>query len=398
MPGSRSLCQSQYTKTLKYCPIFLIEPAPVTSLWYFLHSIPDRRRAQGKRHDLPTVLILAILAICSGATSYQAISEWTDNYQGQLKQNVSFLAWHTPDQSTFQRIFAKLDIEAFEQSLSVWFQTITHLKVGEGIALDGKTTAGDSLHLVAAFAHQAKTVLFQQSTDTKGKELVVAPQVLERVYVKDRVITADALHAQRDFCRTITQRGGGYVIVVKGNQEKLQEDIRLFFEKLPFKASLENFKTLEKAKGRVERRTVWVSKDPSLIDYLSWPGLTHVFKCSREIYHKDGPITQEIVYGVSSLLKDYSSAQNVSQYLRGHWSIENNLHRVRDVSFLEDKSTIRSRNGPKVMAALRNLVINVFQRGNIKSYPQAFRRFSAHPEELFAFLGLNQENLRVIYA
>lgn len=397
MLASRSLCP-EYTSTLKSSPLFLVEPAPVTSLWYFLHTIPDYRRSQGKRHDLATLLLLAILAICSGSVSYQAISEWPINYQVHLAEVVPFLAGHFPDKSTFHRVFANLDFEAFEQALGTWSQTITHLKKGEGIAIDGKTTAKDKLHLVAAFAHLAKTVLFQQGTDTRGKELVAAPLVLEKVYVKDRVITADALHAQRDFCDMITSKGGGYVIVVKGNQEKLQEDIRLFFEHLPFKAQVESHQTLEKSKGRVERRTVWISQEQSLIDYLAWPGLTHVFKCSREVSYKDGQETREIVYGIASLLKDYSLAKDVSKYLRGHWSIENNLHRVRDTSFHEDQSTIRTRGAPQVMAALKNLVINIFQRGQVKSYPQAFRRFSAHPEELFAFLGLNQSTYRIIYA
>lgn len=376
-------------------PIFLIEPAPVTSLWYFLHTIPDHRRAQGRRHPLPTVLILAILAIACGATSYQAISEWAINYQDHLREKVSFVAFHTPDKATFHRVFAHLNIEAFEQSLGEWLQTIITTSEGEGIAIDGKTTAKDRFHLVAAFAHQAKSVLFQKGTTVKGKELIIGPQVLDRVYVKDRIITADALHAQKHFCGTIASRGGGYVIVVKGNQEKLQHDIKLFFENLPFKANLESFQTLEKNKGRVEKRTIWMSKD--LTDYLDWPGLTHVFKVQRDRSDKKQKST-EIVYGIASLPEEYSSIRDLSKYLRGHWSIENNLHRVRDVSFSEDKSTIRKGHAPEVMAGLRNLVISIFQRGNVKSYPQAFRRFSAHPEELFTFLGLNQVSQRVIYA
>lgn len=376
-------------------PIFLIEPAPVTSLWYFLHSIPDHRRAQGKRHPLPTVLILTILAICCGATSYQAIAEWAINYQDYLRKNVSFIAFHTPDKATYHRVFACLNIKAFEEVLGSWVQTITHIEKGEGIAIDGKTTAKDKFHLVTAFAHQAKSVLFQMGTDIKGKELVIGPQVLDKVYVKDRIITADALHAQRDFCDQIFKSGGGYVIVVKSNQEKLQEDIRLFFENPPFKAQVEEHQTLEKNKGRVERRTIRASTD--LTGYLNWPGLTHVFKVQRDRSDKTGK-TSETVYGIASLPKDYSSIEDLSKYLRGHWSIENNLHRVRDVSFNEDKSTIRIGHAPEVMAGLKNLVISIFQRGNVKSYPQAFRRFSAHPEELFTFLGLNQVQPGVIYA
>lgn len=376
-------------------PIFLIEPAPVTSLWYFLHTIPDHRRAQGRRHSLPTVLMLAILAISCGAASYQAISEWAVNYQDHLKEGVSFIAFHTPDKATYHRVFAHLNVESFEEVLGSWLQSITHTEKGEGIAIDGKTTAKDKFHLVAAFAHKVKSVLFQKGTTVKGKELIIGPQVLEKVYVKDRIITADALHAQKDFCEVITSRGGGYVFVVKGNQPKLEGDIALFFENPPFKAIIETFDSVEKNKGRVEARTIWMSQD--LTDYLDWPGLTHIFKVKRDRSDKNQK-TQEIVYGIASLPKEYSSAKHLSSYLRGHWSIENNLHRVRDVSFDEDKSTIRTKHAPQVMAALRNLVISVFQRGNVKSYPQAFRRFSAHPDELFTFLGLNQVSQRVIYA
>lgn len=392
-----SLYTRQYTSTLKSSPVFLIEPVPVTTLWSFLHNIPDSRRAQGKRHDLPTVLILAILAICCGATSYQAIAEWSINYQDQLKELVPFIAFHTPDKTTYHRVFAHLDYVAFESAFSEWNQTITYLQTGEGISIDGKTTQRDALHLVAAFAHIAKTVLFEASTDTKGKELVVAPKVLENIKVSGRVITADALHAQRGFCQDIATRGGGYVIVVKSNQEKLEQDIRLFFDKPPFKANIDKYESLDKSRGRVEKRTVWMSSEESLIKYLNWPGLTHVFKVKREITRGKETTTEEVV-GVAHLLEGFDSAKDLNNYLRGHWSIENNLHRVRDVSFNEDKSTIRVGNAPKVMAALKNLVINIFQRGNVKSYPQAFRRFQAKPEELFAFLGLNQTNFQIIYA
>ena len=389
---SRSLC-NEYTSTLKSSPVFLIEPAPVTSLWYFLHQIIDPRRAQGRRHPLPTVLILAILAICTGADSLQAIAEWSINYQDNLKQIVPFLAHHTPDKSTFHRVFTKLDTESFEEALGDFLQTITHLEKGEGIALDGKTTAKDSLHLVAAFAHQAHSILFQKATDTKGKELVLAPQVLNRVSVKNRVITADALHTQKSFCQQITGQGGGYVLLVKGNQGKLEDDVKLFFNTPPFKAQIESYQTLEKNKGRVEKRIIWMSDD--LTEYLNWPGLTHVFKVQRERSDKEGK-SVETVYGIASLPDEFATIKHLNCYLRGHWSIENSLHRVRDVSFGEDKSTIRVGKAPQVMAMMRNLVISVFQRGTIKSYPKAFRRFSAHPEELFEFLGLNQLTLATI--
>jgi len=87
-------------------------------------------------------------------------------------------------------------------------------------------------------------------------------------------------------------------------------------------------------------------------------------------------------------LENLGTAEKLNQYLRGHWGIENGLHRTRDVSFKEDKATIRKGNAPQVMAALRNLVISILHRGTVRSFQTAFRRFTAHPEELFQFLGL----------
>lgn len=394
---SRSLYQLEYSSSLKSSPVFLIEPAPVTSLWSFLHTVPDHRRAQGKRHSLPTVLILTILALGCGCSSYQAITEWAINYQDNIGEKVPFIFGHTPDKATFHRIFAKLDYIAFEAVLSAWIQAITQIESGEGVSIDGKTTGRDTPHLVSAFAHKARSVLFQAATDTKGKELVVAPQILNHISVKGRVITADALHAQRDFCQAISQAGGGYVMVVKGNQSELQRGIRLFFEKVPFKSEIHKYESLDKTKGRVETRTTWMSDDPDLLKFLNWPGLTEVFKVRREISRGDTTTTEEVV-GIARLLEGFNSVKHLNDYIRGHWSIENNLHRVRDTSFGEDKSTIRVGNAPKVMAALKNLVITLFQRGNVSSIPSAFRRFQAQPEELFVFLGLSQTNFQVIYA
>lgn len=158
---------SQYTvlpKGLSYSSVFSVKPEPVTTLWYTLHTVIDHRRGQGRRHDLPTLLTLAILALCSGHTSYLSMQEWCKNYQDRLKQQVPFLAGHMPNSATFYRVFAKLDTKAFEETVGAWLQAITPLKNGEGIGLDGKSLHGANLHLVSAFAHMARAVLFEMGT------------------------------------------------------------------------------------------------------------------------------------------------------------------------------------------------------------------------------------------
>lgn len=375
---------------LSFSKVFSVKPEPVTTLWYFLHSIPDPRRAQGRRHALPILLVLALLALCSGHTSYQAMEEWAENYQALLSKELPFLAKHTPDAATFHRVFTKLDVCIFEEILGNWLQNIIPQEKGEGIAIDGKTISGTGIHIVAAFTHTLQSVLFEIGTEEKGKEIVIGPAVLKNISLKDHIVTGDAMFTQRKICEQIVQGKGGYVFTVKGNQQQAEENITLYFSDLPWKAAIQKDSMVTYWKGRKEKRIMKMSNDPQLLSYLNWPGLTHVWECTREIKHK-GATTREVAIGLASFpkaLEQLATAEKLNQYLRGHWSIENGLHRTRDVSFNEDKATIRKGKAPQVMAALRNLVISILHRGTVRSFKTAFRRFAAHPEELFHFLGL----------
>jgi predicted transposase YbfD/YdcC len=390
---------SKYTilpKGLSYSAVFSVKPEPVTTLWYTLHTVVDYRRGQGKRHDLPTLLTLAILALCSGHTSYLSMQEWCVNYQDRLKQQVPFLAGHMPNAATFHRVFANLDTVSFEDVVGKWIRAITPLEKGEGIGLDGKSLHGANLHLVAAFAHVAKAVLFEMGTDIKGKELVVGPDVLTHITIKDHVVTGDALFAQRSLCEQIEKAKGGYVFRVKGNQDTLEKNIRLFFKDPPFKTSFQTHTTVDRWKGQVEQRIITVSSDPELLTYLSWPGLTHAWKMRKIVTKKNAEGIKETITTVSvgiaripdEILVTGKIAEQIAGLIRGHWGIENRLHRTRDVTFNEDNCTIRKGHAPQTMAILKNIVTSLFHRGTVRSFPAAMRRFAAKPEELFSFLGL----------
>jgi len=372
-----------------YSKIFSIKPEPVTTLWFTLHSVPDYRRKQGKRHDLPTLLTLAILALCCGHTSYLAMQEWCENYQDRITKQVPFLTKHMPDSSTFHRVFAHLDVVAFEELIGNWLQAITPLQNGEGIAIDGKEIHGTGLCLVSAFAHIAKAVLFEEGIDTKGKELVVGPNVLAHITISGHVVTGDALFAQKSLCAQIAKNHGGYVFRVKGNQETLENDIRLFFTDPPFQANIHTHTTVDRWKGRVETREVRVSN--GLTDYVSWPGLTHVWFMKKTV-RKDGEtVTTEsvgIVCLPEKIIGERAIAEAVAEYIRGHWGIETRLHKQRDVVFGEDKSMIRTGHAPQTMAILRNIVTSIFHRGTVRNFKSAMRKFAADPSELFDFLGL----------
>jgi len=394
---------SQYIvlpRGLSYSSVFSVKPEPVMTLWYTLHTVADHRRGQGRRHDLATVLTLAILALCSGHTSYLAMQEWCVNYQQRIKEQIPFLAGHMPNSATFYRVFANLDVIAFEEVIGNWLQAITPLEKGEGIGLDGKSLHGTNLHLVSAFAHLARTVLFEQGTDTKGKELVVGPKVLTHITLKDHVVTGDALFAQRTLCEQIEKAKGGYVFRVKGNQDTLENNIRLFFTDPPFQAKIQEQTTVDRWKGVKEERVVRVSDDPQLLSYLSWPGVTHVWEMTKTVT-KDKVTTTIVSVGISRipvLIQEEEIAEQISGLIRGHWGIENRLHRQRDVVLHEDKSTIRKGHAPQTMAILKNIVTSIFHRGTVRNFKSAMRKFAADPEELFHFLGLVEAQKAYVYA
>ena len=265
---------------------------------------------------------------------------------------------------------------------------ITPLEKGEGIAMDGKEIHGTGLCLVAAFAHIAKSVLFEEGTDTKGKELVVGSNVLKHITI-NHVITGDALFTQRNLCTYITKEHAGYIFRVKGNQETLEHDIRLFFKEPPFKAALDTDVTVDRWKGQKEIREVKVSSD--ITSYLNWPGLTHVWWMKKTVIKKRKTTITEsvgIVRLPREILDNKKVAEEVSAYIRGHWGIETRLHKQRDVVFGEDKGMIRRGHAPQTMAVLRNIVTSVFHRGTVRNFKSAMRKFAADPSELFDFLGL----------
>lgn len=387
-------------KGLSYSSIFSVKPEPVLTLWYTLHAVSDHRRGQGKRHDLPTILTLAILALCSGHISYLAMQEWCENYQKRIKEQIPFLAGHMPNSSTFHRVFANLDTKAFEEVIGNWLQAITPLEKGEGIGLDGKSLHGTNLHLVSVFAHVARTVLFEQGTDIKGKELVVGPEVLTHITIKDHVVTGDALFAQRTLCEQIEKAKGGYVFRVKGNQDTLEKNIRLFFTDPPFQTNIQKHTTIDRWKGQKETREISVSSNPELLSYLSWPGLTHVWEMKKTVTkEKEATITVSVgIASISDAIQEEKIAEQIAGLIRGHWGIENRLHRQRDVVFNEDKSTIRKGHAPQTMAVLKNIVTSLFHRGTVKNFKSAMRKFAADPNELFDFLGLTTVQKAKVYA
>jgi hypothetical protein len=201
------------------------------SLLTVLSEVPDPRSRHGRRHPLSAILSLAVVAMLSGAKSYEAIAQFGRDKGFALAHALGFTRGKTPTKSTFSVLFRMLDVQAFEQALSRWIASRLPEGPEKPIALDGKTARGSrdgnvsGQHLVAAYCGQAQAVLAQLRVDAKTNEHKAALQFLGILPVRGNIISGDAMFCQRDVCATIIAAGGDYVFTVKDNQPSLVIDI-----------------------------------------------------------------------------------------------------------------------------------------------------------------------------
>ncbi len=376
---------------------------PIRPLVEVVAEIPDVRQARGKRHPLPAVLLLSFAAMLCGYRSYAAIAEWGRNYGPELLRRLGFPRATPPCAATLYLIFKRLDARVLDATLGVWAEEVlAALPAAEGvreaIALDGKTLRGSrkqgapGAHLLSALSHRLGLTLGQEAISTKKGEQTALYTLLDSLLIEGRVLTMDSLHTSRRVARTIAQRGGFYVMVVKDNQPQLREDIAtLFAEPEMVQDTFTHAATLQSSHGRVERRRLTAST--ALVGFSTWPALQQVFRIERNVITKTtGECRHEIVYGVTNLCASQASAAALLHYVQHHWSIETKSHWVRDVTFDEDRSQVRTGAIPQVLATLRCATLGLLRAHGATNIAAACRRYAAQPWAALALLGLAPEN------
>lgn len=360
-------------------------------------AIPDFRQAQGKRYSLSAILSLAAAAMLCGYRSYSAIAEWGRNYGQALASALGFTNGKTPCAATLHTIFRHLDKQAFETHLGTWAEAVLAATPGpalEAEAIDGKSLRGSQkqgaigAHLLSVVSHRLGLTLAQQAVAEKTNEISGAGELLSGLILKGRVITMDALLTQRKLAEAILQQKGHYVMMAKENQAELRKWIKaLFDEPMWLREAPELAESLEVGHGRVEQRRLQTSS--ALADHQLWPGLEQVFMMERKVVEqKSGKSREEVVYGCTSMRKEEASAEMLLKLVRGHWTIENKSHWVRDVTMDEDRSQVRKGNIAQVMAALRNTVIGVLRKAGESSIAAACRKYAAQPKAALALIGI----------
>jgi len=377
-------------------------PATVIPLMQYLVEVPDFRAARGRRHPLSAILALACAAILCGYRSSGAMAEWGRNYGGALVAALGFTQPTTPCAATRHTVFKHLDIAALEAQLGRWAEQVLAsqgrgVKPPEAVACDGKTLRGSckagapGTHLLAGVSQRLGLPLGQCAVAAKTNELTAIYDLLAGLVLTGRIITTDALHTQRDLAQAVIDAGGDYLMCVKSNQPQLHEDIvTLFHEPQVVAETLTTARSLDAGHGRIEERCLTASC--ALLGYTDWPGHQQVFQLERTItIKKTGVRRQELVYGITSLSPHQADAARLLRYMRGHWRIEA-THRIRDVTFDEDRSQVRCGHIPQVMAALRNTAIALMRLAGETNIAAACLRHAAQPWTALALIGITAEN------
>ncbi len=348
-------------------------------------AVPDPRARRGVRHALPVVLTVATAAVLAGAKSLLAVAEWVaEADRDALSQLGIDPDAVLPSESTIRRTLAGLDGNDLDARVGAWMATRVRL-VGERtvVAVDGKSLRGAGVdgampHLLSALDHDHRVVLGQRAVGDKGSEIPALKDLLDPMNLTGVVVTADALHCQRDTATWLVDRGAHYVLTVKGNQPGLRNKLK----DLPW-AKVPGHTYRDRHHGRSITRTLKAAQVPAWVD---WPGAAQVLQVRRTRI-VNGRKQIEVVYAVSSVPMEHAQPPVVAAWIQGHWAIENALHWVRDVTFDEDRHQLRVGSGPQVMATLRNTGISLLRLAGWNSITAATRhhaRDSRRPIKLLA--------------
>jgi predicted transposase YbfD/YdcC len=345
-----------------------VAPPPVMR---FFMSISDPRIDRQKAHPLTNILMVAICAVISGAESFVDMEDFGNAKKDWLGSFLD-LSSGIPSHDTFGRVFSLIDPKQFQVSFALWMRSCVELSDGKVIAIDGKTNRRTfsgltkALHVVSAFATANGVSLGQVATSQKSNEIMAIPELLKILDISGCLITTDAMGCQSDIAADIVNRGGDYLLAVKGNQGLLYRDIKACFARLsddPILTGLHLSHTTENSgHGRVEKRVCDVLSGVHVIDQLrhknNWLSLNTIVRVTAtRTSKKTGAATEAKRYYICSL--KHPTAERLQRSVREHWGVENGLHWTLDMAMGEDESRIRTDNAPANMAVARHIALNL---------------------------------------
>jgi predicted transposase YbfD/YdcC len=373
-------------------------------------GVSDGRVGPGRDHPVAAVLALAAAAVVAGMKGYTAITGWVADVPPVILADLYLRSGAAPapppSKTTIWRVLTDADAGAFDVAVGTWLMSLAGFTApaaagrdagGEDgrpalmqVRLDGKAIRGakdadgNQIRLLAALVGPdaaASVVAAQAEVGKKTNEVPMAAVVLGQIDLDNKVVTADALHTVKATANHIHEHGGEFVLPVKENRRALFDAL----DALPWGQVPITHTATDKGHGRITTRTIQVLPAP---EDLPFPHVSQVFLIERHVTDLCGqPVSAVAALGVASPEPEQANAADLAGYVREQWSIES-LHWLRDTLYQEDKSTVRTRSGPRIMAALRNLAIGALHLAGRHDTTEATRWASRYIDRPFTILGL----------
>jgi len=391
-------------------PVAPAAPAAVTEvcgdLLKLFGSVPDGRSGQGRDHPVAAVLALAAAAVVAGMKGYTAIAGWVRDVPAPVLADLYLRTGagpaRPPSKATIWRVVTDADADVFDATVGSWLMSTLlsepAARDAEGddpaqlipVRLDGKTVrgarddAGNQRHLLAALVGrtaQTSVIAAQAEVGVKTNEVPMATVVLGQIDLHGTLVTADALHTVKATAEFIRQGGGEFILPVKENRKTLFDAL----DALPWHQVPIAHTATDRGHGRITTRTIQVLPAP---EDLPFPHVSQVYLIERHVSDLHGnPVSAVAALGVASPAPDRASPADLARHVRQQWAIES-LHWLRDTLYQEDKSQVRTRSGPRIMAALRNLAICALRLSGRTDVTEATRWAGRSMDRPFAILGL----------
>jgi predicted transposase YbfD/YdcC len=370
----------------------------VLSLAAIFAGMTDRRKSKGIRYEFQTLLILLSLSkLCSQDTPSE-IAEWVLNRSALLRAKLGLKWKRMPSLSTWQRLVGQnIEAAVLDEKVGEYFQSLSS-EERQLYNLDGKVVCGTidkltdgQLHLLALQASSANAVIGQTALEVGENEISGAKRLLAKVDLSGKIVSGDAIFAQRELSRIVVESGGEYLWKLRSNQGTIYQ-----LAKTHFARRSDQYRgkavSLEKGHGRIDAREMLTSF--RIAAEMEFPHLQQVFRITRHSEQvKTGKRSEQTIYGITSLPVEEFGAKELLELARKHWGIENGLHYRRDVTFKEDRCRQTTTNGGRVLAVLNNLTIGILRKLGWENIAKARRYFSSQIDEALNLIMLPLRSL-----
>jgi hypothetical protein len=400
-----------------------------------LEPLTDPRHPRGIRHDIISSLVMAVAAALSNCgKTFRSIGGYVADLDQQQLERLGarwhpvLRRWIAPHEATLRRHIKMTDGDEADALIGRWILSlvkagrITENQAWILIALDGKVLKGSweelksqQVKLFSALLHGEGVIVGQRKVPDGTTEVTQVTALIDTIAgaqpappapdpspgtdadpdpdaapfrnndLAGLAFTADALHVHAGNLRDIFHRGGEYTITVKGNQPKLKKALARRFP-VPVDQDPPHHTTYDQGHGRIELRSIWVTGN---VAGIMFPGVFQAYRIHRETYDLAGNQIRkpETVYGITTWTAWQANPAELLAANRGHWGIENREHYVRDRTFDEDRSQIRTGSSPQVMATIKNTTISLLRLIGCQNIAEGMEKLARRPQDVLALLG-----------